>query len=157
MQTEIRNTAPKTTNTTKSPKRLTFLHHNMFARLFKKPASFALSPLKFHANTSAPRSISMLLANRTGTSSSALVQKQLQTPTTMHHNTLKNTDEYSSLSVSPLQSIIQVITRRFLKVNFKSSQLKKKRKFGFKARLKTNGGRKLIARKRSKGRKYLSH
>ncbi|XBW36506.1 hypothetical protein QEN19_002083 [Hanseniaspora menglaensis] len=129
----------------------------MFAHFFKRPMSSSFSFLKAVNKGSSMRSISMLLANRTGTSSNSLAQKQLLHSSILKNSLMKGTEEYTELSLSPLQSFIQVVSKRFLKVNFKSSQLKKKRKFGFKARLKTNGGRKLIARKKVKGRKYLSH
>ncbi|PVV04013.1 hypothetical protein BB560_001501 [Smittium megazygosporum] len=40
---------------------------------------------------------------------------------------------------------------------YQPSQIKRKRKHGFFARLRTEGGRKILKRRRLKGRKYLSH
>lgn len=126
----------------------------MFAAFFTKTLSFAFrQPVA--QNSIKTRSISMLLVNRTGTLNNNSFQKQ--NSLTSPHTLAKFGTESELSSSFSMPNMIQLITRRFLKVNFKSSQLKKKRKFGFKARLKTNGGRKVIVRKRVKGRKYLSH
>ncbi|PBK91323.1 hypothetical protein ARMGADRAFT_891226, partial [Armillaria gallica] len=42
-------------------------------------------------------------------------------------------------------------------VEYQPSQRKRKRRHGFLARLKSRGGRKILARRRAKHRKYLSH
>ncbi|KAL6934507.1 hypothetical protein ACO0OL_003050 [Hanseniaspora opuntiae] len=65
----------------------------------------------------------------------------------------KNLDSSSS----SVFNIFQLVTRRFMKVNFRITRLKKKRKFGFLARIKTHTGRKILAAKKKKGRRFLTY
>ncbi|GBL49504.1 hypothetical protein CJI97_001298 [Candidozyma auris] len=60
---------------------------------------------------------------------------------------------------SILSTLSNLIQRRFKSRGntYQPSTLKRKRNFGFLARLRTRGGRKILERRRAKGRWYLTH
>ncbi|KAK9478278.1 ribosomal protein L34-domain-containing protein [Lipomyces japonicus] len=62
-------------------------------------------------------------------------------------------------ATSLLSAITQLGQRRWKARGntYQPSTFKRKKKFGYLARMKTRGGRKIIARRRAKGRWYLSH
>lgn len=49
------------------------------------------------------------------------------------------------------------LVRGIKRATYRPSQRKRKRKFGFLARMRTRGGRKIVLRRRLKQRKYLTH
>lgn len=71
---------------------------------------------------------------------------------------LRLTEEISPVS-SPFQSVLGLLQRRFKTRGntYQPSTLKRKRTFGFLARLRDKNGRKILTRRKAKGRWFLTH
>lgn len=65
----------------------------------------------------------------------------------------------SSSSPSALSLVTNILQRRWKARgnSYQPNTLKRKRKFGFLSRMSTSAGRKIIKRRRAKGRWYLAH
>lgn len=111
-----------------------------------------LNKLLFRSSTlSNVRPLSMLVGNRTGLLSNNITHSMPKLQSTQNLTLSRNIDS------SSIFSIFQLVTKRFMKVNFRITRLKKKRKFGFLARIKTHTGRKILAAKKKKGRRFLTY
>lgn len=96
--------------------------------------------------------------NKPSTPLSIVGSKNVHLANSSFSNRIWPTAETNQVN-SPMQSIFGFMQRRFKSRGntYQPSTLKRKRTFGFLARLRSRNGRKLLARRKAKGRWYLTH
>ncbi len=90
------------------------------------------------------------------------LRQNVPTPTTTSTPSVLPSPTWSSTSSVQIQSVLPlfggIMQRRWSRGNtYQPSTLKRKRKFGFLARMRSRTGRKIVARRKHKGRWFLTH